>query len=88
MDGVILDNAKVNRIKNEYMNLLIEDMREQGYVVRIDVYPDVTTEFINDKEGFKIMVSIYGIHVGRKDAIKIDALDGYVPIYKQIDQLT
>jgi hypothetical protein len=76
LDGNISDEATIGRLKIEYIRLLVSEMRLSGYVPRIDIDPDFTIEYNEKKESFTFNLSIYGIHVGKKQSEWIQGIDG------------
>ena len=87
VDGTIKDEATVPRLKEEYIRLLIVQMRETGYVPRIDIEPSFTLDYNSEKESFNFKLTIYGIFVGRKKTEWIIAVDGSRPISLQKSKL-
>jgi len=87
VDGIIKDEAAVPRLKEEYIRLLIVQMRETGYVPRIDIEPSFTLDYNNEKESFNFKLTVYGIFVGRKKTEWIIAVDGSKPISLQKSKL-
>jgi hypothetical protein len=80
LDGNINDDAKIARLKIEYIRLLVSEMRLSGYVPRIDIEPDFTIEYNEKTESFTFNLSIYGIHVGKKQSECIQGIDGTVAV--------
>lgn len=76
LDGNIKDEANLARLKIEYIRLLVSEMRFSGYVPRIDIDPDFTIEYNEKTESFIFNLSIYGIHVGKKQSEWIQGIDG------------
>ncbi len=87
VDGAIKDEAAVPRLKEEYIRLLIVQMRETGYVPRIDIEPSFTLDYNNEKESFNFKLTVYGIFIGRKKTEWIIAVDGSKPISLQKSKL-
>ena len=83
MAGIMVDNSKATDLKQEYLGLLIDNMRDLGYIVRRDIDPDFTMEYI-EGEGFEFDISIYGTKVGKKLAKKVQYLDGYKPTHFKV----
>ena len=81
IDGAIKDDAHIIRLKEEYIRLLIIQMRETGYIPRIDIEPDFTLEYDNKKDCFEFKLTVYGIYVGKKRVEWIIAADGYREIH-------
>ncbi len=84
LDGVIHDESVIGRLKNEYIRLLVSEMRLTGYVPRFDIEPDFTIEYNEEKSNFNFELSIYGIYAGRKQSEWIAGADGHkvIPIAK------
>ncbi len=83
MEGILYDEAHTDRLKQEYLALLMLQMKADGYVVRADIDPDWTMEYIGSRKGFKFKLSVYGCYVGKKKAQQVDKMYGYRPQYAQ-----
>lgn len=81
IEGTLYDEAHTDRLKREYLALVILQMKTEGYVVRADIDPDWTMAYINPAKGFKFKLSVYGSYVGKKKAQQVDRLYGYKPQY-------
>jgi hypothetical protein len=81
LEGQILDEAATPRLKVEYIRLVVTQMRSLGYVPRLDIEPDFTIYFNEDKQIFSFKLSIYGIYAGKRKSEWILGLDGHNPIY-------
>jgi len=66
LDGDIYDDSAMWRLKIEYVRLIISKMRLSGYVPRIDIDPDFTVSYREDKDCFEFKISLYGIYVGKR----------------------
>jgi hypothetical protein len=73
--GVIYDDIALTRLKNEYVRLVITEMRLSGYVPRLDISPDFTISFNYDKKYFEFILSVYGTFVGKKKSLWITGVD-------------
>ena len=76
--GSIYDDAHIDRLRVEYLALLMLSMKSDGYAPRLDIDPDFTIEYIG-KPGYYFHLSIYGVFVGKKQIQNIDGMDGYRP---------
>ena len=83
LDGTIHDESAIPRLKIEYIRLLVSEMRIAGYSPKIDLDPDFTISYNEDKENFKFELSVYGIYVGKRQSECIQGIDGSTPIYTQ-----
>jgi len=68
LDGSIYDDSAIWRLKIEYMRLIISEMRLSGYVPRLDIAPDFTLEYNDKTKAFIFELSLYGIHVGKRQS--------------------
>lgn len=85
LDGQILDDALIPRMKIEYIRLLSDSMRENGYVLRLDIEPDWTISYTGNH--YEFMLTVYGAYVGKKNAVCIEALDKNRAIYTPQNKL-
>ena len=83
LDGVINDDAAIYRLQQEYIRLLVSEMRLSGYSPRIDIDPQFTLSYNQNKNYFEFTLSVYGIYIGRKKAEWILGIDGVKPVYTQ-----
>ncbi len=79
LTGQILDDAFIPRMKQEYVRLMQETMKESGYVIRLDIEPDWTISYTGNY--YEFILSVYGSYIGKKNAACIDGLDKNRPIY-------
>ncbi len=81
IEGTLYDESHTDRLKREYLALVILQMKSEGYVVRADIDPDWTMSYISPAKGFKFKLSVYGSYIGKKKAQSVDRLYGYKPQY-------
>ena len=79
LEGQILDDKCIGRMKEQYISLLSQSMKEQGYVIRLDIDPDWTIQYTGNH--YEFILSVYGSYIGKKNAACIDGLDKNRPIY-------
>lgn len=79
IDGQIHDDHLIPRMKEEYTRLLCEAMKDEGYVVRLDIEPDWSISYTGNY--YEFILSVYGSHIGKKNAACIDGLDKNKPIH-------
>jgi hypothetical protein len=84
LEGIIKDDAAIGRTKNEFIRLISLNMRDEGYVPRLDIDPDFTIYYNNDKDYYEFTLTAYGTYLGRKKSKCIEGMDGTlaVPIHK------
>ena len=83
LDGVINDDSAIYRLQQEYIRLLVSEMRLSGYSPRIDIDPQFSLSYNEQKNYFEFKLSIYGIYIGRKKTEWILGIDGTKPVYTQ-----
>lgn len=83
LDGVIYDDSMIGRLKEEYIRLLISEMKLSGYVPRIDLDPDFTIRYNDIKNYFEFELSIHAVYAGKRKSEWIAGVDGANPIFIQ-----
>jgi hypothetical protein len=83
IEGVIHNDVSIPRIKDEYIKMLKSQMRISSYVPRVDINPDITTEYNRKKNNFKIKITIYGVKLKEEEIRCTEAINEYKPIYIQ-----
>lgn len=78
LEGEIYDDASIPRLKDQYVLMLENAMKHNGYVPRYDIDTDFTLSY-NGKT-FEFELSIYGVYVGKKNVEWIKAIDKNVPV--------
>jgi hypothetical protein len=61
-------------------------MRLTGYVPRLDIQPDFTLDYNEDKKYFEFELSLYGIYLGKKQSQWIDGVEGTLIVYTQTNK--
>jgi hypothetical protein len=83
LTGVIKDESALGRLKQEYVRLLTSEMKLAGYVPRIDIDPDFTIDFNEEKQYFEFEISLHGVYAGKRNSEWILGIDVNKPIYIQ-----
>ena len=83
LEGIIQDESKTPRLKEEYIRLLISQMRYEGYVPRFDIDADFTLDYNYEKSYFEFKLTLYGVYAGRKKSQWITGIDGHRVIHTQ-----
>jgi hypothetical protein len=81
LDGIIHDDSMIGRLKDEYIRLLISEMKLSGYVPRIDLDPDFTIRYNEIKNFFEFELSIHAVYAGKRKSEWIAGIDGTTPIF-------
>lgn len=79
LTGQIADDKFIPRMKDEYVRLLADSMRDEGYVQRLDIEPDWSLSYTGNY--YEFILSVYGAFVGKSVANKVEALDKNRALY-------
>jgi hypothetical protein len=84
LDGIIKSDSAISRLRLEVTKLKIEEMREEGYVQRLDIDPNFTIQYNHIEDYYEFTLTVYGTYVGKKKAQCTQGIDGtsLVPIQK------
>jgi hypothetical protein len=84
LDGIIKDDSAIGRLRIELVKLKISEMRELGYVPRLDIDPQFTIKYNEQKEYFEFKLTIYGTYIGKTKSKWNQGIDGttLVPLAK------
>lgn len=63
LEGEIFDESHISRLKDQYVFMVINGMRNKGYVPRYDIDTDFTVSYNGKTFDFKL--SVYGVYVGK-----------------------
>lgn len=75
MDGIIADDSMFTTKKQQYIQLIIDDMRNRGYVPVLNMGPYFATSYNMEKNHYDFVVTAYGVFVGERKAWKIEGID-------------
>ena len=76
LEGIIADDSMVGRLKQEYIRILTVEMRLAGYIQRLDIDPDFTIGYNEQRNVFEFQLTVYGVYVGRKKSECLAGIDG------------
>ena len=80
LSGVINDDSVIWQRKNDYLELLSIQMRNLGYVPRLDIAPDFILEYNRRNQSYNFSLSSYGVYVGERESEWIFGIDEEGPI--------
>jgi hypothetical protein len=87
LNGVIHDDSVIERLKGEYIRLLVSEMKLSGYVPKFEIEPDFTLDFNERKKYFEFELTVYGIYVGKRKSEWINGIYGNKAIYTEKSKL-
>lgn len=85
LDGVVGDDSAIPRLRNQFEHMLLTDMREDGWVPVLGLGPYWSTN-LNDKGQYDFILTVYGVHVGKKEACLVEGINLDGQTVKRIPQ--
>ena len=79
VEGVILDDADFPRLRAQFEDMLVKEMRGGGYVPVLDLGPYFSTEYRQDSN-YDFTITAYGIYVGRRKSWEIHGIVNGRPV--------
>jgi len=75
IESEIGDDSQFIRQRDQQEHMLLQMMRDAGYIPVLDLGPFWSTK-LNDKERYDSVLSIYGIYVGKRKSCMYVGVDG------------
>jgi hypothetical protein len=72
--GVVGDDADFPRLRAQYEDLIVKEMRDLGYVPVLDLGPYWSTKFTKETLSYEFIISIYAVHVGRRRSWEVEGM--------------
>lgn len=70
--GTIGDDAHFIRARENYERIIVQQMRDKGYVPVLDMNPQFVLNYIEQKNQYGFMLTMFGVFVGTKRAQKYE----------------
>jgi hypothetical protein len=74
MEGKIGDDADFTRLRSQYESLIVQEMRDLGYVPVLDLGPYWSTSYVKLEETYEFIVSVYGVYIGRRRSWEVEGI--------------
>lgn len=74
MEGEVGDDADFPRLREQYEKIIIDDMREAGYVPVLGLGPFWATVYNKEKNKYQFVLSVHGYRVGRRLALTTEGI--------------
>jgi hypothetical protein len=75
MDGKMGDDSMFTTTKEYYEKLIVDDMREQGFVPVLGMGPYFATSYNIEKDDYDFVVTAYGVFVGERKSWRIEGIE-------------
>jgi hypothetical protein len=74
--GVIKDDSSIGKSRLMYERILLQDMRDKGYVPVLDLEPQFSIKYNEIKDSYSFNLEMFGVYVGKKKAQEIEGFSG------------
>jgi hypothetical protein len=74
--GVIKDDSSIGKSRLMYERVLLQDMRDRGYVPVLDLEPQFSIKYNELKDSYSFNLEMFGVYVGKKKAQEIEGFSG------------
>ena len=74
--GHLKDDSDFIRLKARYEFLIIDDMRDAGYIPVLDLDTFWSTMYDREVKQYAFTITVYGVYVGRKRSLLIEGMSG------------
>jgi hypothetical protein len=72
MSGIIGDDSQFIKMRELYERTLVQQMRDRGYVPDLDKNPNFSLVYVEKKNQYSFMLTMYGVYVGKAKSKKIE----------------
>jgi hypothetical protein len=76
ISGVIKDDSAIGRIRLMQEKLLLEDMRDRGYVPVLDLDSQFSISYNEARDNYSFYLEMFGVYVGKKKAMELEGFSG------------
>ncbi len=76
VSGVIKDDSAFIRIRELQEKLLLQNMRDRGYVPVLDLESQFSIKYNELKENYSFYLEMFGVYVGKRKALEIEGFSG------------
>lgn len=74
--GTIGDDSHFIKAREMYERTITQQMRDKGYVPVLDMAPQFKLNYIEQKNQYGFMLTMFGVFVGRKRAYEVEGFSG------------
>lgn len=75
--GEIGDDSKIIRTRENLERLMVQQMRDKGYVPVLDMAPQFNLTYIEAKNTYGFLLTMFGVYVGKSKAHKLEGFTGH-----------
>lgn len=70
--GTIGDDSHFIKARENYERIIIQQMRDKGYVPVLDMAPQFNLRYVESKNHYGFVLTLFGIFVGKSKALKYE----------------
>lgn len=70
--GTIGDDAHFIKARENYERLMVQQMRDKGYVPVLDMNPQFNLSYIESKNQYGFVLTMFGVYVGTRKSQKYE----------------
>lgn len=74
LDGQVGDDKDFGRLRTQYESMLVNTMREEGYVPILGFGPFWSTSYLVESEKYEFVLSVYGTYLGRRRSCQVEGI--------------
>jgi hypothetical protein len=71
LEGSIKDDKDIPRLREQYIDMLVKQMRYDGYVQLLDLQPAWTITYDKFSDLYTFKLTVHGVYVGKTKAEKL-----------------
>lgn len=76
VNGVIRSDSDIIRLRAMHEKLLIDEMRTSGYVPVLDIDPQFSIKYNQEKDNYSFHLEIHGVYLGKRKAWEFEGFSG------------
>jgi hypothetical protein len=76
INGIIKNDSDIPRLRDMYEKLLLDEMREKGYVPVLDLDIQFSLRYNHDKDEYGFNLEMYGVFVGKRKSWEVEGFSG------------
>jgi hypothetical protein len=74
--GVIKDDSLIIKSREHFERLLVQRMRDGGYVPVLDMLPQFNLKYNSDINNFSFVLTMFAVYVGKKKSYQVEGFSG------------
>jgi len=76
ISGIIKDDSHLMSAREHYERLLVQQMRDGGYVPVLDMLPQFNLQYVPQKDQYAFVLTMFAVFVGKKKSLSLEGFSG------------